>query len=124
MGKTESIFAGILLAAVGAAVLLVVFRGGGGILPDGGNSWSGSNAEVFGGFTGEERNDLCTCYEQAYSYGTGNLSIESLEYRGGFAECSRRLGKEGGRAWTDGWANGERAPGTPRTCRAWFADRR
>lgn len=122
MGKTESLFAGILLAAVVMAVLLVVFRGdGGGPRPDGDRRWQPDTETVFAGFTGNSRDDLCTCYEQAYGYGMRRTPIESAEYRGGFAECSRRLGNEGAEAWTAGWSNGERAPASPRSCRAWFS---
>lgn len=125
MGKTESVFAGILLAAVIAAVLMVMFRGDGSDpVRDPGSRWTPDSEQVFAGFSGNNRDDMCTCYEQAFSYADRNLSIESLEYRGGFAECSRRLGQEGSDAWTSGWANGERGSSAPRTCRAWLSNPR
>ena len=125
MGKTESIFAGILVVAIVLAVVLVLFRNDGGASPigPGGDSYAGSPTSSSGyvAFTGNDEQDLCTCYEQAYAYGNSPRSIESLEYKGGFSACSQRLGRDGGNAWTWGWANGQQAPSTPRTCRGYYA---
>lgn len=122
MGKTESLFAGVLIAAVVVAIALVVFRGDGiGQDAPPRHPIGGGAEQILSGFSGEDRDDLCTCYEQAYGYAMTGLGNQSLEYKGGFTECSRRLGIEGRRAWTDGWANGERAPSSPRSCRSWLA---
>ncbi|WOI53509.1 hypothetical protein [Parvularcula sp. LCG005] len=123
MGKTESLFAGILLMAVALAVLMVVFKDDGSSRPvDPSGGFAGTPSASSGGivFTGNRDQDICTCYEQAYFYGDSPRSIESIEYKGGFSACTQRLGRDGSNAWTWGWANGQQAPSTPNTCRGYF----
>lgn len=125
MGRTESIFAGILLAAVILAVLVVVMRSDARVASTN-EPFAQAEAEIgtpLVRFSGIASEDLCTCYEQAYAYGaqTGGNAITSDRYRGGFQACSRRLGSDGGNAWTWGWNNGMRGPGTPKTCKGYYA---
>lgn len=134
MGKTESIFAAALLAAIAIAVVWVMVTGG---AKTGSHKTADREHQIPGeeivdvelgspliAFTGDEKVDLCTCYEQAYAYGNSPRSIDSIEYRGGYSACTQRLGIAGADAWTWGWANGEEAPGTRRSCRSYLASRR
>lgn len=126
MGRTESIFAGILLAAVIVAVLFVVLKNDAGSVTEPYGKTEASIGTAGVRFTGNANKDLCTCYEQAYAYGAraGENDISSDTYRGGYQACSSRLGPDGGNAWTWGWSNGMNGPGTPKNCRGYFAQMR
>jgi hypothetical protein len=122
MGRTESLFAAVLLAAVVLAVVFVAMRSG--PKPVGFDDPFAEEplrGTALVSFTGNAAKDICTCYEQAYAYARNARSVESTEYRGGFSACAERLGPDGGNAWTIGWANGAQAPGTPKTCRGYYA---
>lgn len=124
MGRTESLFAGILLVTLLIAVLMVVFRADAVSTASVQTATAEEEAEIGSpmvAFTGDREGDLCLCYEQAYAFGNSARTIESVAYRGGFATCTRRLGRDGANAWTWGWANGAKAPGTPKTCRGYYA---
>lgn len=128
MGRTESIFAGILLAAVIVAVLVVVLKNDAKPV-DPSETFNNTEAEIGTPavrFTGVDSEDLCICYEQAYAYGAkkGKSGITSDVYRGGYQACASRLPAEGGNAWTWGWANGMNGPGTPKSCRGYYAQKR
>lgn len=126
MGRTESIFAGVLLAAVIAAVALVLMSNGGSSTS---SSSSASYAEndskigTFGArFTGTTNKDLCTCYEQAFAFGAKYEDISSDIYRSGFQSCAARLGADGGKAWTTGWRNGMTGARSRSKCRGFIAE--
>lgn len=125
MGRTESIFATVLLAAVIIAVLAVTVRGAQDPIsmadPYGDEPEMGT---AFVAFSGNATEDLCMCYEQAYAYGSSQRNINSVEYLGGFQSCSSRLGPDGGDAWSWGWMNGSQALGGPRSCRGYFSQMR
>lgn len=112
MTRTEGIFAGILLAAIAAAIFFVISSNGdtGEAKPAGPYT---KNIPEIGSyevrFTGEEDDDICTCYEQAFALAADtnrDRSFTSDLYRGGFQTCSSRLGVNGGNAWSYGWNNG------------------
>ena len=95
MGRTESIFAGILLAAVIVAVLVVVLKNDAKPV-DPSETFNNTEAEIGTPavrFTGVDSEDLCICYEQAYAYGAkkGKSGITSDVYRGGYQACASRL---------------------------------
>lgn len=126
MGRTESIFAGILLAAIIMAVAVVVLRSD---ARTSGSSQPFVIAEPDIGsfdvrFSGNTDTDTCTCYEQAYAFGAKYSDISSDLYRGGFQACESRLGHGGAQAWTYGWSNG--MSGTPgrKSCRNYMAQAR
>lgn len=126
MGRTESIFAGILLAAIIMAVAVVVLRS---------DARTSSSGEPFSSdkpeigtfdvrFTGNASKDICTCYEQAFAFGAKYEDIGSDIYRGGYQACESRLGPDGARAWTFGWSNGMAGATGRRSCRGYLAQLR
>ncbi|MEM6648728.1 MAG: hypothetical protein AAF603_00595 [Pseudomonadota bacterium] len=121
MGRTESLFAGVLLILLAIAVLMVMFKSDARPVTSPTNlSTEIDIGSPFVSFTGNREDDICVCYEQAYAFGNSARGLQSIEYRGGFSACTERLGQEGSNAWTWGWANGEQAPGTPRSCRGYY----
>lgn len=126
MGRTESIFAGILLAAIIAAVAVVVLRS---------DARTGGSAEPYKvdepeigsfavRFSGNANKDICTCYEQAYAFGARYDDIGSDMYRGGYQACESRLGPDGAQAWTFGWSNGMAGASSRKSCRGYLAQLR
>ena len=129
MGRTESIFAGILLAAIIAAVMLVVLRSeartSGPSEPFQVDNPEIGSFEVR--FTGNANRDICTCYEQAYAFGDkydDETDIQTDIYRGGYQSCEARLGPDGARAWTFGWSNGMAGATSRKSCRGYLAQLR
>ncbi len=125
MGKTEIFFLGALVLLLVVAGIAAVIGGGEKdpraprTADRGGYEEIAPIGSAFVRFTGNDQQDLCTCYEQAYAYADRKLGLESVEYLGGFAACRERLGEEGGNAWTWGWSNaGGRGPNS---CRGYEA---
>lgn len=126
MTRIEAIFGGVLVLAVVAALAFAVFQSG---LPSFGKSDVGLITEDGQAdpsvFNGVYRDDMCTCYESGYQYGAthGNLANspvysidDSIHYKAGFSACRTAVGTEGGRAWSEGWTNGEDQVRTQRRC--------
>lgn len=119
MSRIEVIFGGILVLAVIAAGSFVLFQNGFSFPSINSAPTRAAHAAPADDavFTGVRETDLCTCYETGFQKGTERLSIESVDYRGGYSSCRAELGPEGGEAWTEGWTNGASNKLAQRSCR-------
>ena len=128
MTRIEAIFGGVLLLFVIGAMSFVFFERTGGVSL--GKDTGKEKTRVVAAaaeeefepavFTGDYTEDMCSCFEQGFSWGGKNLSIQSVQYKSGYASCRTALGVDGGNAWTSGWALGEEGKITQRNCRLYL----
>ncbi|ADM08673.1 hypothetical protein PB2503_02982 [Parvularcula bermudensis HTCC2503] len=126
MGRTESVFAVFFILVVGALVAVALVRNGdaremASYRPLGADTATTTFGTGGIQFSGNVERDLCTCYRQAYAYGSayqGSKGLERIEYQGGFRYCSTELGAEGGEFWSQGWFKGVSGERPDRSCRS------
>ena len=122
----EKIFGGILLLAVIASGAFLVAKQG---LPEfGGPSTATASVteEVNPAiFSGNYKQDMCTCYELGFSRGqtfaksnadNGASIDETPAFKIGYSACRAAAGLEGGSAWSDGWGKGTKNLKSQRKC--------
>jgi hypothetical protein len=136
MTRVEAIFGGVLLLAVIAAASFALFSKGG--LP----GFGAGNSSIVAGkkspytpvalnpgaeagvelavFTGDRKQDVCTCYENGFAYGNQKLSVQSVEYKSGYSSCRTAAGPDGGHAWTEGWDKGQAGKLAQRSCKIYL----
>ena len=71
--------------------------------------------------TGNTRSDLCSCYEQAFVYGSQGFDISSTHYETGYGLCKNAQGTKGAQAWSYGWANGTTGNAAKRSCKIYLS---
>ncbi|MGV6801987.1 MAG: hypothetical protein ACWA5L_08725 [bacterium] len=123
MTKIEAIFGGILMLAIVMAFAFTAFqkglfkRGAGSVTAVTIAAEKDREPRVF---TGDLKTDLCTCYETAFNNGANGFSLQSVEYKSGYASCRASAGVMGGDAWTQGWQLGSERKVAQRSCRLYL----
>ncbi len=119
--KIEAIFGGVLAlvvlsVAVYALATTKLGHPGGDLA---GSGSSKSSIVLSSKVAASGRDEVCSCFNDAFKLAGSKVGVMSAQYRTGFEQCRATLGVDGGNAWTAGWNARVSAKPYEASCRAY-----